>query len=378
MPSLAGSRLRLRHLQHYARLAGWPHGNGWRVGVHASSRFLATAGDDNRILIWDVGSGLTLRTIATPLLGFIAGVGVSGDSQTAVVASASGVYGFDVTTGTLKWQLHSGAVFATFSVEASRMAFYDGVKIKIVDTSNGQKVQEFSPGTEVPSALALSPDGQKLAVGSGDHLTSIGEPSKNGVPNRGVSIYSTSTGAIQEVLAVPEQWSSAVAFNETGNEITAIAYDGSAFEAKDLSLQLWKGKPFAASAPVLLPDRATMSQALNFADDGSTLIIGEGSNNLLNGQDVMLYDVNGVFRPLNDPIGPVWHLSLSSRTGDWAGSGRSAAIGIWDSHTGALLDLLPTQRERSMTFLLWEREAHNSSRNPGEVCIRWTSRRRES
>src|SRR6185437_5683673 len=43
---------------------------------------------------------------------------VSGDSQTAVVASASGVYGFDVTTGTLKWQLHSGAVFATFSVEA--------------------------------------------------------------------------------------------------------------------------------------------------------------------------------------------------------------------------------------------------------------------
>src|SRR6185437_6248312 len=162
-----------------------PHADRMQPVVWLAVFILGLNAFSCRILIWDVGSGLTLRTIATPLLGFIAGVGVSGDSQTAVVASASGVYGFDVTTGTLKWQLHSGAVFATFSVEASRMAFYDSVKIQIVDTSNGQKVQEFSPGTEVPSALALSPDGQKLAVGSGDHPTSIGGPSKNGVPNRG-------------------------------------------------------------------------------------------------------------------------------------------------------------------------------------------------
>jgi WD40 repeat protein len=312
------------------------------VAFGRNGKILVTAGADNRVLIWDVESGLTIRAIAAPLLGTIAGVGITADSQFAVVAGASGVYAFDVASGALKWQLHADAIFATFSAEANRMAFFDGLQLQIVDTTNGQKVQGFSPGTRVPSALALSSDGLRVAVGSGDFLMAIGGPSASGTANSGVSIFDASTGGLIENLKSPATWFSALAFNHTGDQIAAIGYDGGALHAQNVALQIWKGKPYASSGPIVLPNHATMSQALSFAEDDSALAIGVASNNLPNGQDLILYDENGVFHTLSDPIGAVWHLSLSPGAGVWAGSGPSAAVGIWDSRTGTLVDLLPT------------------------------------
>jgi WD40 repeat protein len=308
-----------------------------------NGRLLITAGGDNRILVWDVDSGLTVRTITASPLGFVAGVGVSADSEIAIVASASGVFGFDIPTGKLKWTDHVYALFAAFSPKSNRMALYDGHNIHIVDTGSGSEVKQFTPNTQVPSALALSSDGQSLAIGSGDHLQAVGGPSQNGIANSGISIFNTSTGQITEVLKSPLAWFSAVAFNRAGTRIAAVGYDGSSSRASNMALQLWTGKPFSSSGPTLLPNRATMSQAVSFGDDDSSLAIGEAANDLPNSQDLILCAPDGTFHPLKDPIGTVFHLSLPTDAGLWAGSGPGAVVGIWDTHTGALVDLLPTQ-----------------------------------
>ena len=99
----------------------------------------------------------------------------------------------------------------------------------------------------------------------------------------------------------------------------------------------------SSSGSVLLQDQVRMSQTVSFRDDDSTVAIGEAANDLPNSQDLILYLPNGTFHSLKDPIGSVFHLSLPTGAGLWAGSGPGAAIGIWDTRIGALVDLLPAQ-----------------------------------
>jgi WD40 repeat protein len=156
----------------------------WRGSV------LASAGDDKKIILWNVADAKPAQTLTAP--DVVRALAASPDAK--LLASGGDdktVQLWDVATAkpTTKLEAHTDWILSlAFSADGKLLASggYDGT-VRLWDVAGGKKLVDITahppppantppPPANVVQALAFSPDGKLLAVGGGDsqiHLFSV-------------------------------------------------------------------------------------------------------------------------------------------------------------------------------------------------------------
>src|SRR5262249_13669393 len=187
----------------------------WHIAFSSDGRRLASASADETLKIWDIETGLEIRTLRGHR-GIVRSVAFSPDGQR--VASA----GYDNT-------------------------------VRVWDATTGQEMLTFRGHTKYVTGVAFSPDGRRLASASVDHT---------------VKVCNSATG--EEVLTLRGHTDSvwAVAFHPDGQRVASAGADG--------TVKLWKATMLLVD-PAQLRLVGQIHQVVLSADGGRFALGHDGS-----------------------------------------------------------------------------------------------------
>jgi WD40 repeat protein len=128
---------------------------------------LASASLDRTVKIWELATGVELRTLSGASAGLL-GVAFSQD-RVAAVGQDGAVALWDAATGkmlcTVKGQENAPASFA-LSADGKRLVVARGNEVRICDATSGQDGPSFAGHQDKVTAVAFSADGDKVAAAS--------------------------------------------------------------------------------------------------------------------------------------------------------------------------------------------------------------------
>lgn len=301
------------------------HGGPVRAIVALAPGRAATGGFDATIIAWDLDKGAAQRVIR-----------VHETAVTALAAaSASCVVSGSQDGGVVRWCVDAGTSAAEMS---TRLGRHDAAV----------------------SALAVSPDGARLASGAWDRRVQLW------------SLGGTAAGASPDVIAEHKAPVTGVAFGVDGQTIFSVGYDG---ELRATSLDRPGGAPrrevgrlemgVAINGLVALRDgRLALScadgrlrivgtglgieAAIELADSALTAVAlsPDGRRLAVGGvrTQVALVDIASgkVERRILGPDFPIWALTFSTDGRELLTGGADGALRRWDAASGAALDVSPT------------------------------------
>ncbi len=266
-------------------------------------RTLASGGSyDGTAKLWDVRSGLNLRSLKHP--SWASKVVWSPDGRTLLVSGGeSGIAKFwDVATGAERGKVEHGryVLSSVWSPDGSAVAFTcTGQAAQMFDTSEFKVIRSFGDGVnETNYSSAWSPDSKRLAVAT----------------SAGTKIWDAESGDLKETLAGPM---TTVAWSPDG-KVLATAYSGQAVQTWDTGTwKLIKALPLGASG-------------LSWTNDGTKLCLMTSAN-------VTLWDRSAdKALPTLDATGPASRVMWT--TGKIMASGiGTPAVSLWDVASGKLL-----------------------------------------
>jgi WD40 repeat protein len=283
----------------------------WRaaLAVAPDGSWLASADDDRTVRIWDVATSRE-RAVLTGHTSDVWAVAVAPDG--GWLASASGdwtVRIWDVATGRERAVLegHAGPVWAVaVAPDGSWLASAgDDRTVRIWDTATGRERAVLEGHTFMVRAVAVAPDGSWLASAGDD---------------RTVRIWDTATGRER---AVPEGHAGPV-------WAVAVAPDGSwlASAGDDRTVRIWDTATGRERA--VLEGHIGPVLAVAVAPDGSWLASAG------RGRAVRIWDVatGGERAVLDGHTSDVWAVAVAP-DGSWlASAGADEKVRIWDVATG--------------------------------------------
>ncbi len=316
-------------------------------------KILASASDDNTVILWDVATG---QPLGPPLTGHTAGVkSVSFSPDGKTLASGSGdntIILWDVATGQpLEFPLagHTNQVTSlTFSPDGKILASGSGDSTIILwDVATSQPLGPPLTGhTEAVLHIAFSPDGQTLASASEDNTIilwdvatgqALGLPLRN--PERVSSVAFSPDGrtlasgidsktirlwdltALRFLMAHTE-WVDSVVFSPDG-KILASGGDDDTIILWDVVTGQPLGPPLTGHTSDVL--------SLAFSPDGKILASGSSDSTII------LWDV-ATSQPLGSPLTGhtdwISSVAFSPDGQTLASSGADQTIILWNTATG--------------------------------------------
>lgn len=281
----------------------------WSAAFSPDGSLLASGGADTSVKIWDVATGMELRSIKGHS-NQVKAVKFSPDGRQLITNGYEGIIRiWDVASGELRGTIESGnGEFSAMALLPDGKSLVTSSKssspsqgiyvVKFWNLASGQILRSFDPGEGVQS-LAVSPDGRTLATGGMDGTLKIMDI--NTLKERSVFLVES----YRDIRAL--------AFQPGGN---LLAIGGS-----NLAVLLWdinEGKV----------KRTLMTQltveSLMFSPDGKTLAAGIGDT-------PTLWDVESGDRlsRLNGHTKSVWSVAFSPDGQTLASTSSDKSIKVW-------------------------------------------------
>jgi serine/threonine protein kinase/WD40 repeat protein len=233
----------------------------WVYGVAFSGdgRFLATAGDDGRLILWEASGGGMVREIETSL-GGMASVAFSPNNLLLAAGSWNGVVGlWQIEDGQLLRALEGhgdGARDVAFSPDGTLLASAsEDATLKIWSVKDGSLVHTLRGHTGPVREAAFSPDGELLASASND---------------RSIGLWAVKDGDQVRTLQGHSDPVLGVAFSPDGSLLAS----GSG----DETVRLWRVSD--GELLTILGDQVDAITGLTFSADGRLLITASASGAL--------------------------------------------------------------------------------------------------
>jgi WD40 repeat protein/DNA-binding SARP family transcriptional activator len=296
-------------------------------------RSVVTVGNDSRLLIWDVATASVRTTLAgtgdLPLRGPV----LSADGATAyttdrnrdvVVWDLSGSRRLDrpFTAGTgYRWwpwfaMSPDGKLLAVASAPP-REGFGRRGTIALIDTADLRVVHRIHYRHTSPQAMAFSPDGATLAVGS----VSDEGPSD-------VRLWDVASGRVTAILEAPER-PVAIEFSPDGSMLLG----GSGPVHRGL-FYVWR-LGTSDQPPKRFRTRGTVED-LTFTPDGSRLVISTGWGD---GGYFVIWDTatQRIVKTVPADAAGVWVADVSTDARTLITGGQTGIVRLWDLPTGTPL-----------------------------------------
>lgn len=257
--------------------------------------------------------------------GKLNNIKLSPDSTRVVASTSIGIWIYDAQTGEVVslfteqqaqkkegFFIQAPPAALTFSADASIIATVHGNSIYVWDTFTGNAFAMLDKHPDSINALALSPDGAKLATAGGDWT---------------VRLWEVSTGKYINSLTGHPSSVNAVAFSPDGK---ILASAGS-------TLRLWD----ADTGALLHADNKDLGSIdlIAFSPDGKTLATGGGWDHT-----VHLWDVNtgGLQEGLKGHTDKIRDMAFSPDGTKLITASRDRTMRLWEVNTGSEQKNLPT------------------------------------
>ncbi len=288
------------------------------VALSANGRQAASGGQDNLLRLWDVPTGLLLRTFDAPTSAINA-VAFSPDGARILTANSDGrLRVWDIAAGlpVAVMEGHTGEVLAA-ALSASGQRVLSGGKdktVKLWDAGTGLLLKSFDGPAEEVLTVAISGDGRLALAGSADKT---------------LKLWDIETGQLLRTFEGHADAVTAVAFSPDGQK----ALSGS----KDKTLKLW--------------DVATAKQLRIFeghADEVQSAAFAPGGRQILSAskdKTLKLWDAEagGLVRTF-EGHGDAVSSAVFSADGRLALSGaKDKTLKLWDVEAGQLKSTLDLQ-----------------------------------
>jgi len=298
-------------------------------------RSVVSAGNDSRLLIWDVATASVRTTLAETGVLPLRGPVLSTDGATAyttdrnrdvVVWDLGGRHRlgrpFTAGTGFPGWPWFAmspdGRLLAVPS--SSKGGVRDGVWL--IDTSDLHVVRRIPQNLHGASTpLAFSPDGRTLAVGS------VGD-----MGGSDVRLWDVASGRMTTILHAEPVDQRLVALKFSPDGRTLVGGTGPVDQG---IVDVWKlGGPNPRAVPFLT---SRTVEDLTFTPDGSQLVVSMGWDD---GGDFALWDTAAqrIVKTVHADDAAVWSADVSTDGRTLVTGGGTGIVRLWDLPTGTPLD----------------------------------------
>jgi len=242
------------------------------VAFSHDGKFIASAGGEPAVRIWDPATGKDVRQISI----------AHGQNEKDYIARCA------------------------FSPDGKKLAVATGLVVEIFEVATGQHLRKLEGHTQTVHSIAFSPDGHYLASSSGDHTVRIWD-----------LVAKEETKAIPAHAGVVFQ----VAFSPDGKSVATCGADKTA----KIFLIAKEGQD-----PQVLQDKTPiMFNCLAFSKDGRTLATG-GADRLIRFWDV---GTGQIVRTIHGHTNSISSVVFSPDGTELATAGADPSVRIWPTDT---------------------------------------------
>jgi WD40 repeat protein len=283
------------------------------VAFAPDGKVLATGGSnlDNAIMLWDPSTARPAGKLSAPNKGWTNALGISPDSKTLAACWHN-----NTVVLLLVWDIPSGRLLHKIEVKGGvpnaiwSLAFSPSGKVlaggladqtmRLWDTETGKLLRQIDAKSGLWQKVCFSPDGKSLASGG-----------------RGrVALWDPDTGLELRVIGDKESGANAVAFGPDGKTFAWVDRNGIRF------MDLEKGEERFRNAGNTWP-----VETVAFAPDGKTVATGGGR--------LRVWDAGtGKERPLAGNVTHVGGVAFSPDGKTLLSSGQDQVIHLWDVGAG--------------------------------------------